>query len=180
MRPDAIIHFLNRYFSRLIQVIQKHNGIIVDFFGDSMLVFFDPMEGPVEPVIRRSVACAFEMQDIMKNFNSEMKQEGFPEVMTGIGIHAGEVVVGNVGSETRAKYGIVGSAVNMTQRIQSRAEGGEVVVSESVYQHISGEMDIKTCRSFTVPLKGIKVPTRLYAVDKTGPVKGERTANGGD
>ena len=180
MRPDAIIHFLNRYFSRLIQVIQKHNGIIVDFFGDSMLVFFDPMEGPVEPVIRRSVACAFEMQNIMKNFNSEMKQEGFPEVMTGIGIHAGEVVVGNVGSETRAKYGIVGSAVNMTQRIQSRAEGGEVVVSESVYQHISREMDIKTRRSFTVPLKGIKVPTRLYAVDETGPVKGEKTAKEGD
>ncbi|MFO7600962.1 MAG: adenylate/guanylate cyclase domain-containing protein, partial [Candidatus Desulfacyla sp.] len=156
MRPDATIHFLNRYFSRLIQVIQKHHGIIVDFFGDSMLVFFDPMEGPVEPVIRRSVACAFEMQDIMKNFNSEMKQEGFPEVMTGIGLNAGEVVVGNVGSETRAKYGIVGSAVNMTQRIQSRAEGGEVVVSESVRQRIVEEMDIKTCRSFTVPLKGIK------------------------
>jgi len=179
MRPDAIIHFLNRYFSRLIQVIQKHHGIIVDFFGDSMLVFFDPLEGPVEPVIRRSVACAFEMQDIMKNFNSEMKQEKFPEVMTGIGINAGEVVVGNVGSETRAKYGIVGSAVNMTQRIQSRAEGGEVVVSESVYQRISGEMDIKTCRSFTVPLKGIKAPTRLYVVDNAEPVKGEKTANGG-
>jgi adenylate cyclase len=176
MRPDAIIHFLNQYFSRLIQVIQKHHGIIVDFFGDSILVFFDPMEGPVEPVIRRSVACAFEMQDIMKNFNSEMKQEGFPEVMTGIGINAGEVVVGNVGSETRAKYGIVGSAVNMTQRIQSRAEGGEVVVSESVRQRIVGEMDIKTCRSFTVPLKGIKADARLYVVDKA-PVKEEITGN---
>lgn len=171
MRPDSIIHFLNRYFSRLIQVIQKHNGIIVDFFGDSILVFFDPLEGPVEPVIRRSVACAFEMQDIMKDFNSEMKQEGFPQVLTGIGINAGEVVVGNVGSETRAKYGIVGSAVNMTDRIQSRAEGGEVVVSESVYQRISGEMDIKTCRSFTVPLKGIESHTRLYVVENKAPVK---------
>ncbi|MCF8143999.1 MAG: HAMP domain-containing protein [Deltaproteobacteria bacterium] len=171
MRPDSIIHFLNRYFSRLIQVIQKHNGIIVDFFGDSILVFFDPLEGPVEPVIRKSVTCAFDMQDAMRRFNTEMKQEGFPEVLTGIGINAGEVVVGNVGSETRAKYGIVGSAVNMTQRIQSKAEGGEVVVSESVYQRISGEMDIKTSRSFTVPLKGIKAHTRLYAVDNKAPVK---------
>ena len=165
MRPDAIIYFLNRYFSRLIQVIQKHNGIIVDFFGDSILVFFDPLEGPVEPMIRKSVACAFEMQDAIRDFNTEIKGEGFPELLTGIGINAGEVVVGNVGSETRAKYGIVGSAVNMTHRIQSRADGGEVLVSESVYQRISGEMGLKTCRSFTVPLKGIKGEVRLYVVD---------------
>ncbi len=167
MRPDAIIYFLNRYFSRLIQVIQKHNGIIVDFFGDSVLVFFDPLEGSVEPMIRKSVACAFEMQDAIRDFNTEIKGEEFPELLTGIGINAGEVVVGNVGSETRAKYGIVGSAVNMTHRIQSRAEGGEVVVSESVYQRISGETGLKTCRSFTVPLKGIKGEVRLYVVDHT-------------
>ena len=165
MRPDAIIYFLNRYFSRLIQVIQEHNGIIVDFFGDSILVFFDPLEGPVEPMIRKSVACAFKMQDAIRDFNTGIKGEGFPELLTGIGINAGEVVVGNVGSETRAKYGIVGSAVNMTHRIQSRAEGGEVVVSESVYQRISGEMGLKTCRSITVPLKGIKGEVRLYVVD---------------
>jgi class 3 adenylate cyclase len=177
MRPDAIIHFLNRYFSRLIQVIQKHNGIIVDFFGDSILVFFDPLEGSLGPMISRSVACAFEMQDAMRKFNAEMKQEGFPEVLTGIGINAGEVVVGNVGSETRAKYGIVGSAVNMTHRIQSRARGGDVVVSESVHRRIVKEMDIKTCRSFSVSLKGIKADARLYVVDNAEPMKGEKTGN---
>lgn len=165
MRPDSIIHFLNRYFSRLIRVIQEHSGIIVDFFGDSILVFFDPLEGNLEPMIRKGVECAFKMQEALRDFNEEVKRDGFPELLTGIGVHAGEVVVGNVGSETRAKYGIVGSAVNMTQRIQSMAEGGEVVVSEAVYLHISGQKDVVTRRSFTVSLKGIKADTRLYIVE---------------
>jgi adenylate cyclase len=165
MRPDHIIHFLNRYFSRLIEVIQEHNGIIVDFFGDSILVFFDPLDGPVDAIIRRSVACAFAMQEAVGGFNAEMKAEGFPELLTGIGVNAGEVVVGNVGSETRAKYGIVGAAVNMTQRIQSRADGGEVVVSESVYQRIVGDTDIAVRRSITVSLKGIRADVRLYVVE---------------
>jgi len=170
MRPESIIHFLNRYFSRLIDVIQEHSGIIVDFFGDSILVFFDPLDGDLKPMIRKGVVCAFEMQEAIRGFNEEMKREGFPELLMGIGVHAGEVVVGNVGSETRAKYGIVGSAVNMTHRIQSMAKGGEVVVSEAVYAHISAEKNVVTTRSITVSLKGIASPVMLYVVDRKEPV----------
>ena len=120
--PDRIISFLNRYFTRLIDVVQRHQGIIVDFFGDGILVFFDPLDAPVEPVIRKSVSCALAMQRAMARFNREMKDEGFFEFRTGIGINAGEVVVGNIGSETRAKYGIVGSPVNITHRVS--VQGG--------------------------------------------------------
>ncbi len=165
MSPDRIINFLNRYFSRLIEVVQRHQGIIVDFFGDGVLVFFDPLEAQLEPMVRRSVLCAFEIQRAMKRFNVEMKLAGFPEVDTGIGVNAGEVVVGNIGSETRAKYGIVGSPVNITHRIQSTAKGGEVVVSESVYRRVSEKMGLKIARSFTMRLKGIAGETRLYVVE---------------
>jgi len=167
MSPDKIISFLNLYFSRLIDVVRKHEGIIVDFFGDGVLVFFDPLESPVEPMVRKSVLCALEIQNVMKNFNLEMKREGFPEVKTGIGVNAGEVIVGNIGSDTRAKYGIVGSPVNMTQRIQSTARGGEVVVSEPVYRRISNEVNIRVSRSLTVVLKGLAGETRLYVLENT-------------
>jgi class 3 adenylate cyclase len=153
---------LNRYFSRIIETIQKHQGIIVDFFGDALLVFFDPLEGPLVPVINRSVGCALEMQRAMEVFNAENRAEDLPELKMGIGVNAGEVVVGNIGSESRAKYGIVGSAVNVTQRIQSKAEGGEVVISVSVYQSAQDQLIID--RSFEAQLKGIQETVTLYVV----------------
>ncbi len=163
LNPDVTIRMLNRYFSRIIETIQKHQGIIVDFFGDALLVFFDPLEGPVAPVINRSIRCALEMQKIMEVFNAENRDEDLPELKMGIGLNAGEVVVGNIGSETRAKYGIVGSAVNVTQRIQSQADGGEVVISQSVYRAAQDTLIIK--RSFEAQLKGIQGNVKLYVVD---------------
>ncbi|HDZ91329.1 MAG TPA: adenylate/guanylate cyclase domain-containing protein [Deltaproteobacteria bacterium] len=162
LSPDVIISFLNRYFSRLIEVIQEHHGIIVDFFGDGVLVFFDPLKGPVEPVILSGVECALHMIRDMEDFNSEMEADGLPELKTGIGVNSGEVVVGNIGSETRAKYGIVGSPVNITNRIQSTAKGGEVVISEAVYRRISDRLEIE--RSFCMPLKGVEEEMNLYVV----------------
>jgi adenylate cyclase len=163
LSPDVTIRMLNRYFSRIIETIQGHQGIIVDFFGDALLVFFDPLEGPVEPVIIRSISCALKMQRMMEAFNAENRAENLPELRMGIGLNAGEVVVGNIGSETRAKYGIVGSAVNVTQRIQSEAEGGEVVISESVFRAAQERLTIK--KSFESQLKGIQGNVELYVVE---------------
>jgi len=162
LAPEEIIRFLNRYFSRLIQVIHAHQGIIVDFFGDAVLVFFDPFDEPVSPMIKKAVQCAFTMQKSMTDFNREMISENLPSLQMGIGIHTGEVIVGNIGSETRAKYGIVGSPVNLTQRIQSTAQEGEVVISDSVYNHVPGDVRIK--RKFRIMLKGVQHETTLYGV----------------
>ena len=163
LSPDVTIRMLNRYFSRIIETIQKHQGIIVDFFGDALLVFFDPLEGLLAPIINQSISCALEMQRIMEAFNTENRAEDLPELKMGIGLNAGEVVVGNIGSETRAKYGIVGSAVNTTQRIQSEAEGGEVVISEHVYHTAQDRLAIK--KSFETQLKGIQGNVKLYVVE---------------
>jgi class 3 adenylate cyclase len=92
-----------------------------------------------------------------------MGEETLPQLEMGIGVNAGEVVVGNIGSEIRAKYGIVGSAVNITQRIQSKAKGGEVVISESVYHHLSEEVAIK--RSLSTSLKGIQGEIKLFVMN---------------
>jgi adenylate cyclase len=164
LAPEEIIRFLNRYFFYLIQIIQEHQGIIVDFFGDAVLVFFDPFDEPVKPMIKKAVQCAFKMQDGMTAFNREMISENLPSLQMGIGIHAGEVVVGNIGSETRAKYGIVGSPVNLTQRIQSTAEEGEVVISHAVYNHARDDVSVK--RKFRIMLKGVQDEATLYGVGK--------------
>lgn len=165
LSPEATISMLNRYFSHMIRVVGNYKGIIVDFFGDALLVFFDPLNEPVEPTIQLSIDCAVEMQREIEIFNAQSRAEKLPELQMGIGVNTGEVVVGNIGSETRAKYGIVGSAVNITQRIQSHAKGGEVVVSESVYRSAANHLSIT--RSFKAQLKGIQEHVMLYAVSIT-------------
>jgi adenylate cyclase len=162
LSPEAIIHIVNRYFGLMIEVIQKHHGIIVDFFGDSVLAFFDPLGRPVAIEVQRAVACALEMQGAMGAFNAHSRKERIPELQMGVGVHAGEVIVGNIGSETRAKYGIVGSAVNVTQRIQALAKGGQVLVSEEVLNHVEREVSVDF--SMDVELKGLQERAVLFAV----------------
>ncbi len=162
LSPEATLGLLNRYFGAMIAVVQKHHGIIVDFFGDGMLVFFDPLDGAVVPKVQQALRCAMEMQNTLVHFNRERREEQLPELQMGIGLNAGEVVVGNLGSETRAKYGIVGAAVNVTQRIQSLAQGGEVVLSERVYRYTQGQLIIKD--TVRVSLKGVQEPVTLYKV----------------
>lgn len=158
--PEAIIRLLNHYFSRVIEVIQKHRGIIVDFYGDGVLVFFDPHEGPLREAAGRALACSLEIQCRMAEVNRELKEENLAELQTGIGIHAGPVVVGNIGSAARAKYGIVGQAVNMTQRIQAEAGGGRIVVSDVIHGLLAGKLSVEA--SFPARLKGVNGTRTLH------------------
>jgi adenylate cyclase len=161
LSPEATIHLINRHFARMIEVIQAHRGIIVDFLGDAILAFFDPLDGPMEPVVRRAIGCALKMQAAEEAAN--LAEPGLLSLHIGIGLHAGKVVVGNVGSESRAKYGIIGSAVNLTHRIQGQAQGGEVVVSEMVFHHCEETLAVN--RTFETKLKGIADPVMLYVVE---------------
>lgn len=162
LSPESVIQMLNSYFSRIIEAIQKQRGIIVDFLGDGVLVFFDPLDGPPEPELKAAVRSALEIQETMVQLNASFASKGLPSLSTGIGINFGEVVVGNIGSESRAKYGIVGTAVNITQRVQSITKGGEVIVSESVYDLIGKDLSIQ--KSFQTPLKGVQNEMKLFVV----------------
>lgn len=135
LSPELIIRVLNQYFSHMIRIIQDHNGIIVDFFGDAILVFFEPLSGSVADTSLCCIQCASRMQAGMSAVNNKMVKDNLPGLGMGIGINAGQVIVGNIGSDTRAKYGIVGSAVNITSRIQANALETEIIISESVYQY---------------------------------------------
>lgn len=162
MAPEVVIGMLNRYFARIIAVIDRHRGIIVDFFGDSVLVFFNGLETEISERASDAVRCAWEMQQQLEAVSEENQREGLPPLEMGIGIHTGEVVVGNIGSETRAKYGIVGSAVNETDRIQSTAEGGAIMISEQTYSMVSHRVEVgPKCQAC---LKGLEGERDLYQV----------------
>jgi len=167
LTPEQTIQILNRYFSRMIEVVQRHKGIIVDFLGDALLVFFEPLESDVALSAHRAFQSASQMQKDLFQHNIENRALGLPELQMGIGLHVGEVVVGNIGSTTRAKYGIVGAAVNLTHRIQSIAAAGEIVMSEPAYDLLKEIVSAQV--QSTVALKGFPEPVHLYAVRRIGP-----------
>jgi class 3 adenylate cyclase len=163
LSPEETIEVLNRYFSAIIPLIQEHRGIIVDFIGDAILAFFEPVDEAIEAAAHRCVQCAFDLQAAMDRLNRELGELDLPVLRMGIGVHSGPVVVGNIGSHARKKYGIVGSSVNITQRIQGESEEGETVVSEPVIDKVG--LRVSVARSFSATLKGVSAPVKLYAVN---------------
>jgi len=162
LRPEQVIRLLNRFFSRMIPIIEKHKGIIVDFHGDSVLVFFDGIEPDAAVGAANAIKCATEMQQGLDSVSEQNLRDGLPALSMGIGVHTGEVIVGNIGSEARAKYGIVGSAVNETDRIQSFAQGGKTMISERTYKLVSDRLEVgPKCEA---SLKGLEGTLDLYEV----------------
>ena len=111
-----------------MDVILAYQGTIIEILGDGLLVLFGaPSAVTTMPNGRSPVpspcSCGW-MTPMHPN-----RQAGLPEVDMGIGIHTGEVVVGNIGSQQRTKYGVVGSAVNLTGRIESYTTGGQILIS---------------------------------------------------
>lgn len=162
LKPEQVIRILNLHFSAMIAVIERYKGIIVDFYGDSILAFFDGMTGDTETRAADAVKCAVDMQRELIGMSGHDDENGRPSLQMGIGIHTGEVVVGNIGSETRAKYGIVGSAVNETDRIQSFAHGGSIVISGAAYSLLAQRLVVGPRRR--VSLKGLEGDRDLFEV----------------
>ncbi|MFZ2447814.1 MAG: adenylate/guanylate cyclase domain-containing protein [Syntrophobacteraceae bacterium] len=132
-RLDAteVVALLNHYLSVMVDLIHQDGGTIDDIIGDAILVVFGaPMTMP--DAANRAVHCALQMQRSMREVNEHNVRKGWPEIEMGIGLHTGDVVVGNIGSTKRSKYGVVGQAVNLTARVESFTVGGQVLVSPTL------------------------------------------------
>ncbi len=106
---EEVVTLINNYLKVMTQVIFRHNGIIDEFIGDAILAVFGAPNKRDDDELR-AVACAVEMQLAMAEVNETNRAMGLPELRMGIGLHTAEVVIGNIGSERRAKYGVVGVA----------------------------------------------------------------------
>lgn len=162
LSPEQTIAVVNRYLEGIINAIQGHQGIIVDFLGDAALAFFDTLDQPVEQAVRRALCCSLEVRQASQDFNRQARREGLPELATAIALNAGEVVVGNIGSKARTKYGIVGGPVNLTARLQTLAEGGEIIVSDQ-FLALAGPA-VKVEKSLRAQVKGFPEPVNAHVV----------------
>jgi class 3 adenylate cyclase len=161
LEPQEVMTLLNRYLEAMVEVILTYQGTIIEILGDGLLVLFGaPLSRDDDA--ERAVACALAMQLRLDDTNAPNRQAGLPEVDMGIGIHTGEVVVGNIGSQQRTKYGVVGSAVNLTGRIESYTTGGQILISPTTYTETAAVLTVS--HHITVAPKGVAAPLTLYAV----------------
>ena len=170
MGPEQVIKFLNRYLEKMVEIILNHRGIIDEIIGDGILAFFGAPE-TLDNHPELAVACALKMQLAMQEINSQNEADGLPHLEMGIAVNTGEVVVGNIGSEKRAKYGAVGAQVNFTGRVESFTVGGQVLVSAKTYERLSDQLDLGG--TLTVEMKG--VPGKVLLYDVKG-IKGDYAA----
>ena len=159
--PERVVAMLNRYLTSMVDVIKQYQGTIDEFIGDAIFVLFGAPTWK-EDDAERAVACAVAMQLAMGAINEENAREDLPELEMGIGINTGQVVLGNIGSPERMKYGVVGSHVNLTSRIQSYTTGGQILVSETTRQDV-GRL-LKPGKQMEIKAKGIEQPIMLYEV----------------
>ncbi len=166
--PEEVVKILNFYLSCMADVITTYQGTIDEFMGDGILVLFG---APTlrENDAKRAIACAVAMQLAMEKVNEQLHQWDLSPLDMGIGINTGEVVVGNIGSEKRTKYGVVGNQVNLTYRIESYTTGGQILISEMTLKE-AGQDLIKIETQKLVQPKGVKKPITIYEV---GGIAGE-------
>lgn len=163
--PQDCVRMLNNYFGVMTPLIQKYDGVIDEFLGDAILAIFG---APVVSEIhaQQAVACAIEMQRAMIEVNRTNQEWGLPSIEMGIAVNTGEVVVGNIGSETRSKYGVVGHHVNLTARIESFTVGGQIMASEFTVNALQPEITI--AQSLQVEAKGIKEAVTIHEITAIG------------
>ena len=161
MEPEKVITFLNRYLGKMIEILVDYKAVIDEIVGDGILAFFGAPETQ-EDHPARAVACALQMQMAMEEINALNEVDGMPHLEMGIAVNTGEVVVGNIGSEQRTKYSVVGSHVNFTSRIESYALGGEVLVSQPTYQRVQELVEIRD--KVQIQMKGIPGASTIYDV----------------
>jgi adenylate cyclase len=165
LAPKWVISILNRYFDAMVKIIKRYDGTIDEFIGDAIFILFGAPTWQ-EDDARRAIACAIEMQLAMAQVNEANCKDDLPEIHMGIGIHTGQVVVGNIGSPERMKYGVVGSHVNLTSRIQSYTIGGQVLASEATRREV-GPM-LRIGKQLEVCAKGFDLPITLSEVMAIG------------
>ena len=165
MDPEEVITFLNRYLSKMISILLDNRAVIDEILGDGILAFFGAPE-PLEDHPAQAVACALSMQAAMDEINAENEAEGLPRLAMGIGVNTGSVVVGNIGSERRTKYSVVGSDVNFASRMEAFALAGQVLISAATYSRVKDLVEVD--KVLEAEMKGVPGRATLYDVRGIG------------
>lgn len=163
MPPAQVVDVLNYYFSVWSDVIFKHGGTVDKFIGDAIMAFWG---APVKTGdhAQRAVRAAREMIGRLPEINETLGVRGYPPVRIGIGISTGEAILGNIGSEKKLDYTVIGDTVNLASRIEALTKdySSDILITEHTYNELQGDLGCKFID--TVKVKGKEVSVKIYNV----------------
>jgi len=161
LMPEQVVSILNEYLALTTSCILKQNGMLDKFVGDAtMAVFNAPFD--LDDYIYRAVRTAWDMCIGAEKLSEKLTEEFGRTVGFGIGVNCGEAVVGNIGCEFRMDYTAIGDTVNTAARLESRAKSGEILISDAVYQHLQGRIEVEEVGE--MELKGKSKAVMVYRV----------------
>ena len=162
--PEGLTKLINRFLTRMTDIIIKNGGTIDKFMGDCIMAFWN---APIEDVLHEehAVQAALDMQEELKLLNTELTAEGLPNINIGIGINTGEALVGNMGSDQRFDYSVIGDAVNLASRLESSSKtlGKTLVVGENTVKAAKLNYNFDYVDEITV--KGKIQAVKVYTID---------------
>jgi adenylate cyclase len=161
MSPFQIARLLSDYFTEMVDCVLRHGGTLDKFMGDALMAQWGaPSGGPDD--VDRAMRAATDMLDALDRLNVAWAMEGRPTVQAGIGLNFGEVFAGNIGSERRLEYTVIGDTVNTASRLCSVAGAGEILLTEQ-FQHALGTSPALAPMP-ALALKGKAQPVPVYRV----------------
>lgn len=163
LSAEEVSEILNEYFSEIVPIIERYNGVLNKFMGDAVLAIFG------EPIrhkdhAQNAVRCADKMLKRVKYLQRKWLEEGKPKIEIGIGISTGEAFVGNIGSENRLEYTVIGDTVNTASRIENynKTYKTKFLISQETYRYVAQIADVIKIREVTIRGKSQKM--NIYEV----------------
>ncbi|MBI3756166.1 MAG: HAMP domain-containing protein [Deltaproteobacteria bacterium] len=159
--PEEVVAMLNEYFTNNLKVVNSFGGVLDKFIGDAMMITFGvPFEAKDDTL--RAVKTGIFMRKAVRDLNIQRMKLGKFPIQMGIGINTGYVIAGNVGSEDRMEYTVLGDVVNIAARVEGLSREMEVIVTENTYNEIKDK--VIAIEKGEVALKGKTVPVKVYEI----------------
>ena len=163
MDANSTTAILNEYFSALVPIIEEHNGVLNKFMGDAILAIFGEPQKTQNHALD-AVKCADKMLKKVKYLQEKWLDEGKPKIEMGIGISSGEAFIGNIGSQERLEYTVIGDTVNTASRIENynKVYKTHFLISESTYNRVRANVDVITIKNVSIRGKSNRI--NIYEV----------------
>lgn len=162
--PEFLISVLNEHLTVAAAAINLQEGLIDKYDGDTVMALYNTPLNPQENHAERAVRTALAMRQDLLAYHESIPE--YQRLYFGVGVHTGEAVVGNVGSPLRKDYSAVGDAVNLSDRLQNLADGGEIIISEDTYQLVKDWVDVTQLQPVLV--KGRQAEVQIYLLNDLG------------